>query len=673
MCYYFIDNSLRYAKSLENFSTGVLKFDPHWEDGYGNASYGKVSSFGRVRFGDGADFSDPPNFIPNVDYAEDAMVILHETGHYIHHSLAGFGGNPLDLGYDGIGEGIADYWAASEVNELKSYKDYESGFYRIFRWANWNPGTDPSFFAFPTTNRTSNTSLIYPQTGLTGHYYGQILSSVLMKIYLDIGKERTDNIVLLGLKEAGYANEQPEIADFIYQAALDEEYEDWELCIIWNHFDRTYNIGLSRFMASNPDSGPDLYMKDDVDDVGIEENPTSAVMYLSEDIWVRPTDDDAPFHDNPVYRAGAVDKTNYVYVKVRSKGCDLITDATLHVYWSKASTGLAWPSNWEYSTLNGFVISNEIGTVDLDALDIEAGEERIVKLEWIPPNPENFNDAGKHHYCLLARIASSEDDMNCTEVSNTNTNTRCNNNIVWKNVTVLFVPGYTTDTAVVYIRDILNSTEGTSCIQITDAIIPHYSSTLDNSSISINLRDSLKIKWVAGGSHGSGFSYDSESGLFNVTSFPVTFCNISLTNMKEYFLDLFVEGNGDTKPFAFDLKHYKTSPSGTLIGGERFIYPGTGEDALPRNSLKKITNSSNFVTISPNPFSDNLIIHFDNSYKEFDLKIFDLNSKLLYQEKAKDVVGKTYVLNLSELNAHGLLLLKLNVGNYQKTIKIVKF
>jgi len=486
-------------------------------------------------------------------------------------------------------------------------------------------------------------------------------------------------MVLRGLKNIMYNYSfQPEVATYMFDATGSNElnYSEWERCVIWNHFDRAYNIpgntGTKFLPQTFSGSNSDLYMKDDVDDLGIEENPATTVMYLSEDIWVRPTDDDEPFHDNPEYRNGPVDKKNYVYVKVRSKGCELISDATLHVYWSKASTGLAWSTHWDNYYIGNVLAGDEIGTVDLDALNIEAGEERIVKLEWIPPNPDDFNDAGKHHYCLLARIVSDNDDMHCSEGPDVNANTKCNNNIVWKNVTVLSVPGFTTDTATVFVRDVLGSTTGNSCLQLTVSTLPHFTNPLDNANISLQLRDSLKIKWIAGGSYGSGFSYDSESGLFNVTSFPVTFCGINLTNMKEYLLDLYVEGTGNPQPFAFDLKHYKGSPTGTLVGGERFIYPGTGSDALPRSNNKPIAQSTNQVTSIPNPFQNSFRITFENLISNFTIKLFDVNSKLLLSKQINNHTCKDYLVDLEHLQYKGVIIMQISSESYNKAFKLIK-
>ena len=109
----------------------------------------------------------------------------------------------------------------------------------------------------------------------------------------------------------------------------------------------------------------DLYMQDTPADTGVEPNPDSGPMYVSQDIWVRQnaipgyqpyafTADPAwltalsPLHQNPEYRDPKYSKPNYVYVRVRNRGAAASTGTErLRVYWAKASTGLSWPLQWE--------------------------------------------------------------------------------------------------------------------------------------------------------------------------------------------------------------------------------------------------------------------------------------------------------------------------------------
>ncbi len=116
-------------------------------------------------------------------------------------------------------------------------------------------------------------------------------------------------------------------------------------------------------LASGAGAAPDLYIRDTPADTGVEPNPDLGPMWISEDIWVRRDPDPSysphPFpsgspswtplpHQDPEYRDPRYGNPNYVYVRVTNRGTTASTGADfLKLYWAKASTGLAWPAQWE--------------------------------------------------------------------------------------------------------------------------------------------------------------------------------------------------------------------------------------------------------------------------------------------------------------------------------------
>ena len=105
-----------------------------------------------------------------------------------------------------------------------------------------------------------------------------------------------------------------------------------------------------------------VYMQDTPADTGVEPNPDTGPMWVSQDIWVRNSPDPAyqpysftegspswtfPPHQNPLYRDPLKSTPNYVYVEVRNHSNSASTGTErLRVYWAKASTGLSWPTQW---------------------------------------------------------------------------------------------------------------------------------------------------------------------------------------------------------------------------------------------------------------------------------------------------------------------------------------
>jgi hypothetical protein len=158
--------------------------------------------------------------------------------------------------------------------------------------------------------------------------------------------------------------------------------------------------------------GVDVWSQDRTTDTGLEPDPATAglPMWESQDIWVRNDTTNGP-HQNP-----ELGQTNVIHVRVRNRGGVAAGPFNVEVYFAAASTGLSWPTQW---TL--------IGTAPVTSLAPGANTE--VTVDW--------NPVGTGHYCLVARLVSTEDPMSATETTNIDYNARNNNNVVWKNVEVV--------------------------------------------------------------------------------------------------------------------------------------------------------------------------------------------------------------------------------------------
>ncbi|MCP4217381.1 MAG: zinc metalloprotease [bacterium] len=187
---------------------------------------------------------------------------------------------------------------------------------------------------------------------------------------------------------------------------------------------------------SPPTPSHDLWIQDYPDDIGDEPNTISEKMYRSQDIWIRNSNDGLinQEHENPVYGS-----TNYVYVRVKNRGCDSSDSGTVKLYWAKASTALSWPAPWDGSITSPALMGDPIGS---QSVTVSSGDYEILEFAWSPPNPADYSSFGadKSHFCLLARIETSSSSpygMTTPETSGLNSNVRNNNNIAWKNVTIV--------------------------------------------------------------------------------------------------------------------------------------------------------------------------------------------------------------------------------------------
>ena len=72
---------------------------------------------------------------------------------------------------------------------------------------------------------------------------------------------------------------------------------------------------------------------------------------------------------------------------------------------------------------------------------LQPGESVVIEIPWYPPNVNDYNCAGDAgHFCMLARIETSTTSpfgMTSVEGVSVGANTRNNNNIAWKNVTIV--------------------------------------------------------------------------------------------------------------------------------------------------------------------------------------------------------------------------------------------
>jgi Pregnancy-associated plasma protein-A len=185
---------------------------------------------------------------------------------------------------------------------------------------------------------------------------------------------------------------------------------------------------------------PDLWSQDTSDDTGAEPNPSSQPMWISNDIWVRTGNDGLlnQDHQNAEYRTPGGPPNN-VYVRVRNRACSGAQSGTVKLYWAKASSGLSWPAPWDGSVATPALMGGLIGSAPIT---VNGGDDEIVSFPWSPPNPADYAmfGADQHHFCLLVRIETSSTapfGMTTPETSNLYANVANNNNIVWKNISVV--------------------------------------------------------------------------------------------------------------------------------------------------------------------------------------------------------------------------------------------
>jgi pregnancy-associated plasma protein-A len=314
-------------------------------------------------------------------------------------------------------------------------------------------------------------------------------------------------------------------------------------------------------------SDPDLWSQDTGNDNGVEPNNTGDPMYVSHDIWVRNMNDGLTDqqHQNPIYGS-----TNYIYVRVRNQSCSEAASGTLNLYWAKASSGLSWPAPWDGSVTMPALMGDLVGSQSTGS--VPAGGFVILEFPWNPPNPADYSSFGadKSHFCLLSRIETPA-GMTFPETGNLYENVRKNNNIVWKNITVLSdgeragwvsVGDFSTDGAIG---------------KLVFGATPERDKTPEIFGlgiVTVDLGPQLYALWSAGGSVGSGIQPVGGTTL-RVLRPNAWIGNLKLEPQKFNTIKVEFTPQGTQGYYVLDFLVEQYELEGNvyrLVGGEKFVF-----------------------------------------------------------------------------------------------------
>lgn len=368
---------------------------------------------------------------------------------------------------------------------------------------------------------------------------------------------------------------------WFFHAYIDDIWKDWEM-----------NCPQSTMAPI------DLYMKDmpitwlDQRDRGEEPNIDQGPMWISEDIWVRRQDDGVFFqeHENPDHFT-TPGLTNYVYVRVRNRGSMPSTGSEqLTLHWAKAATALSWPTHWDGSIqlMGGQV--EQAHTLPI----IQPGGSHIEVFQWNPPDPQLYADEYSSgnallladepwHFCLLARIETApgpDYGMTYPETESVNLNTKNNNNIVWKNISVINIDGMTggdpwPDERVVGATVLVGDASGNG--GVFDLVFKdpdHFTGNpvTGEAEVRITLQDELWNAWQNAGGQMENLQISREDryqliltgGPARLIGIPVPADTRYLAHIGFNFLSAKLTGQ---KAFDFD---FIQQQNGETVGGERY-------------------------------------------------------------------------------------------------------
>lgn len=358
----------------------------------------------------------------------------------------------------------------------------------------------------------------------------------------------------------------------------------------------------------------DLFMKDNtippssVEDDGTEPSPFTLIMANSQDIWVTVGNNpwvgaqNADFDQNP----------NHVWVTVRNRGCvDYTSGAQLHIYWAKASTALDWDSYWTADPVTGIChqtpasngltcgssadclgeeITDPVNGIPIPPIAAKSstGLNPISTL-WTVPNSNGFQSCmplAYEHFCLVARIVyPTQDPMTFPEGSNIWSNTWQNNNIIWRNITIVStIPGIQSggnecigDKPVGGVISVGNPFEDADVYQLDFKVDDNYTGLpiFEQAEIKVTLDEKTWDIWAAGGFQSDNFSIKREDcRQLVVTGSPATLKNLAYDRNDLSLIALsfnFLTDKVDQTPnFLYHVIQVRNENNDEIIGSETY-------------------------------------------------------------------------------------------------------
>jgi hypothetical protein len=219
-------------------------------------------------------------------------------------------------------------------------------------------------------------------------------------------------------------------------------------------------------------------------------------------------------------------------------------------------------------------------TAQLTVPVLQPGQSIVFEIPWYPPNPADFScfGADQGHCCLLARIETSTSSpfgMTFLEGANVSVNTRNNNNIVWKNITVVDTfPGFLL-AAPIWIHNFL--LDETVEMRLDLRVQPENADIFDFGDVFLDLGQELFARWEQNGAAGQGFERTGGTRLqlFGanafVTGIPVFEDEVKRVEVQFRLSKNYTDPRG--KVFAVELEQRGTPENPEeLVGGQRFEF-----------------------------------------------------------------------------------------------------
>ena len=318
----------------------------------------------------------------------------------------------------------------------------------------------------------------------------------------------------------------------------------------------------------------DFMIKDSKEDVGEQPNNRTQYMWTSSDIFVRNNNDGKliPVHQNPVYSSI---KPNYIYVRVTNMGCQTSSgNDTITVNWAKANTSLNYPEYWDGSIVqNSVPFGGLVGTGTIPTL--RPGQEALVEIPWNVPNPLKYTSINSEpwHFCLLAQVNSSDDPLTSPMTPNPNIMVRNNNNLAWKNITIVNVSPNGGDIGGTIAVTNPSSVARSYYLEMVKEDIETGNAIYEEAEVGLTMDTPLLNAWKRGGSISSNLEATQveEKKTVKANNVILDGINLNANEMGTLYVsfNFLSQKATDKEKYRYHIIQ-KDSETGEIMGGETF-------------------------------------------------------------------------------------------------------
>jgi len=423
-----------------------------------------------------------------------------------------------------------------------------------------------------------------------------------------------------------------------------------------------YAAVLQAKCLANPTAGLDLMMQNSDDDFGVEPDVNTDVIWDSPDIWVRNQDDGILYQTSEDLHFVDNQTPVYVYVKVTNNSCETSTgNEILELYWAKGGLSQQWPNVWQ-GNVNldpNTPIGNPVNQNPQNPLlpayipSLAPGESTILEFPWQPLDPDAYANLGFEKpwmFCFLSKIVASTttgpmaDPLEVIEGPNAALNTRNNNNIAYKNATVINVANQP-DSGSIVVGNVGRSTSLTSDIEF-------FTNTIDDDNVwqdaevRVELNQDLWNLWQnSGGQFSDVRVIDPIQRIIQLTANNASLNNIAMPSdvwgVATLGVNFLVNQVGAQEDYRIHVQQLESTTQ-EVLGGFSYTFLRDNQRQNFNAGTNRVSNSDGSETFYVEDINEEAIY---NWYDEDGILIYSGSdftiSNMIAQEYKLEVIAET--------------------------------